>query len=162
MPITPQEARHLHEAREEDLFTKLCNSIDEILTYNIKQSNIFVDVDETRFLDSLQQVYQGKGWSVALTGNGGLQFTQKPAETVVERQTLVLEDEFIKVELVPVEEPGNDVLYGKVVWRGTMLRATLKRGLITDTQALRVGGKEYLDLVTEKPTILFGAAEPKR
>lgn len=75
---------------------------------------------------------------------------------------IIVETEFMKVEILPVEADGEDVIYGETHWSGEHLRVTVKRGLLGDTRLLNYASSEYMGLSVEKPTTVFTLLEPHR
>lgn len=75
---------------------------------------------------------------------------------------VIVETEFMKVEILPVDVNGEDPVYGDVRWVGEHLRVTVKCGVIGDTRLLNMASREYVGLAIEEPTTVFTLLEPKR
>ena len=75
---------------------------------------------------------------------------------------ILVETEYMKIELIPLEGKGEDWMMGEFTFKGEALQVTIKKGLIGDSEMLNRVSSQYFAFTTEKPTILFSLAEPTR
>ena len=75
---------------------------------------------------------------------------------------IVLETEYMKVEIVPIDQRGEDPIYGEINWKGEFLRVTVKTGILSSNSLIDKTSEEYIKLLSETPTILFSLIEPIR